>query len=150
TAGLTHPGVPPVYGRGRDAGERPYFALKLIDGRTLSELFGEREDRLHWLGVFEKISETVADAHARGVIHRDLEPLNVMVGACGEVGVMDWGLAKSLREPAQPLAAEGAGCGWAEGDGAQTATGQVLGTLAYMAPEQARGEPIDARADVFA
>jgi WD40 repeat protein len=150
TARLPHPGVPPVYALGALADGRPFLAMKLIDGCTLAdELTANREAALpHLVGVFEQICLTVGFAHARGIIHRDLKPSNVMVGRFGEVLVMDWGLAKELDGPADGAATEpliGAGA-----DQFQTVAGQVKGTPAYMAPEQARGEPVDARADVFA
>ncbi|MEM0926343.1 MAG: serine/threonine-protein kinase [Planctomycetota bacterium] len=97
---LQHPGIAPVYELGQFADRRPFFSMKLIKGETLSRLLGERtdpaEDRGRFIGIFEQICQTMAYAHARGVIHRDLKPANVMVGAFGEVQVMDWGLAKVL------------------------------------------------------
>jgi serine/threonine protein kinase len=98
---LQHPGVVPVYELGALADRRPYFTMKLVKGRTLSALLAEREsperDLPRFLSIFEAICQTVAYAHARGVIHRDLKPSNVMVGSFGEVQVMDWGLAKVLK-----------------------------------------------------
>jgi serine/threonine protein kinase len=100
TGRLQHPGVVPVYALGRLPDGRPYFAMKLVKGRTLGELLAERTDptadRPRFLHVFEQVCQTLAYAHAHGVIHRDLKPSNVMVGAFGEVQVMDWGLAKVL------------------------------------------------------
>ena len=97
---LQHPGIVPVYEMGTFRDARPYFTMKLVQGRTLSALLGERKapahDRPRFLSIFEAIAQTVAYAHARGVIHRDLKPSNVMVGSFGEVQVMDWGLAKVL------------------------------------------------------
>src|SRR5262249_23584703 len=97
---LQHPGVVPVYELGTLADHRPYFAMKLVKGRTLAELLEERagpaEDRARLLGIFAHVGLTMAYAHARGVIHRDLKPSNIMVGSFGEVQVMDWGLAKVL------------------------------------------------------
>jgi hypothetical protein len=132
---------------------RPFLVMKLIKGRTLAALLEEREkpggDLDRFLTVFEQVCLAVAFAHARGVIHRDLKPENVMVGAFGEVQVMDWGLAKRLtdRERGVPEAADAGG----PESFAQTRAGTVLGTLAYMPPEQARGETerLDARSDVF-
>ncbi len=166
---LQHPGVVPVYALGWTADGRPYFAMKLIKGRTLSALLTERPDlaaeRMRFLGIFEQVCQTMAYAHAHSVIHRDLKPSNVMVGAYGEVQVMDWGLAKVLTpggaRPAKVYAklteavsviqtprVDEADSGTA---GTETRAGSVLGTPAYIAPEQARGdvEDVDQRADVF-
>ena len=99
---LQHPGIVPVYELGTFADSRPYFTMKLVKGRTLAQLLKERggpeDDLPRFLGIFEQVCQTVAYAHARGVIHRDLKPTNVMVGSFGEVQVMDWGLAKVLKE----------------------------------------------------
>ncbi len=97
---LQHPGIVPVYELGSFSDHRPYFTMKLVKGRTLATLLKERADPAHdlprFLGIFEQVCQTMAYAHARGVIHRDLKPSNVMVGPFGEVQVMDWGLAKVL------------------------------------------------------
>src|SRR5262249_42311604 len=157
---LQHPGVVPVYGLGRLAAGRPYFTMKLVQGRTLAELLAARtgpgQDRPRLLKVFEQVCQALAYAHARGVIHRDLKPANVMVGAFGEVQVMDWGLAKLLSAaPAdagsEPPADRGDVLPTRCAAGGETQAGAVLGTPGYMAPEQARGEvdTLDARCDVF-
>jgi serine/threonine-protein kinase len=162
---LQHPGIVPVYELGRLRGGRPYFTMKLVRGRTLADLLAERTSPQHdlsrFLGIFEQVCQTVAYAHARGVIHRDLKPSNVMVGAFGEVQVMDWGLAKVLparRERQRPEEARlqpeppSTICTvrTAAADAASQA-GTVVGTYAYMAPEQALGavEQLDERSDVF-
>jgi serine/threonine-protein kinase len=161
---LQHPGVVPVYELGTFPDERPYFAMKLVKGRTLASLLQERadptDDLPRFLGIFEQVCQTMAYAHARGVIHRDLKPSNIMVGSFGEVQVMDWGLAKVL--PQGGIADEPGGQPGQEtvimtlrsgssGGGSESQAGSVLGTPAYMAPEQARGEieRVDERADVF-
>ena len=163
---LQHPGVVPVYDIGRFADGRPYFAMKLVKGRTLADLLAERESpsdaRGRFLQHFLQVCQTVAYAHSKGVIHRDLKPSNVMVGGFGEVLVMDWGLAKVLprggvadeikasREREQPE--EFTEIKTARfGSGSETAAGSVLGTPAFMPPEQAGGEidKLDERADVF-
>jgi serine/threonine-protein kinase len=164
---LQHPGIVPVYELGAFADRRPYIAMKLVKGRTLAALLSERpslSDGLpRFVGIFEQICQTVAYAHARGVIHRDLKPLNVMVGSFGEVQVMDWGLAKVLpkggvadderagQEGARETVIATARSG-GKADADLSRAGSVLGTPSYMAPEQARGEidRIDERADVFA
>src|SRR5262245_11414317 len=101
TAQLQHPGVPAVYQVGALPDSRPFLAMKLIKGRTLAALLGERPDpadRGRFVGVFEHVCQAVAYAHSLRVIHRDLKPSNIMVGKFGEVQVMDWGLAKILPE----------------------------------------------------
>jgi eukaryotic-like serine/threonine-protein kinase len=161
---LQHPGVVPVYELGTFPDRRPFFAMKLVKGRTLSSLLHDRtspdQDLPRYLSIFEQICQTMAYAHARGVIHRDLKPSNVMVGSFGEVQVMDWGLAKVLprggiadegvAQPIQESVVTTVRSGSA-GSGSESQAGSVLGTPAYMAPEQARGEVerIDERADVF-
>jgi tetratricopeptide (TPR) repeat protein len=163
TAQLQHPGIPPVFEVGRLDDERPYLAMKLIKGRTLEDLLTERSepasDRSRFLAAFQQICQTLAYAHARGVIHRDLKPGNVMVGAFGEVQVMDWGLAKLLQPDGAPAHAPAAATQTSGGTVIQTArehdsgtlAGSILGTPAYMAPEQAAGEidRLDERTDVF-
>jgi tRNA A-37 threonylcarbamoyl transferase component Bud32 len=153
TAGLQHPGIPPVHELGSLADGAPFLAMKLIAGRTLAQLLRERQDVSleipRFLPILEQVAQTVGYAHAQGVIHRDLKPANVMVGAFGEVQVMDWGLAKNLRD-SQHDAQERASA--PEGPADRTMDGEIMGTIAYMPPEQARGEirALDARADVFA
>jgi serine/threonine-protein kinase len=94
---LQHPGIVPVHDLGECPDGRPYFAMKLVQGRTLAALLADRrgpaEDLPRFVKVFEQVCQTLAYAHARRVIHRDLKPANVMVGEFGEVQVMDWGLA---------------------------------------------------------
>ena len=161
---LQHPGVVPVYELGTFPDRRPYFAMKLVKGRTLSALLHDRpdphQDLPRFVAIFEQVCQTIAYAHARGVIHRDLKPSNVMVGSFGEIQVMDWGLAKVLprggvadeaaARPVQESVITTVRSGSA-GSGSESEAGSVLGTPAYMAPEQARGdiERIDERADVF-
>ena len=162
---LQHPGIVPVYELGAFGDRRPYFAMKLVKGHTLAEILASRksldEGLPRLLSIFESICQTMAYAHARGVIHRDLKPSNVMVGSFGEVQVMDWGLAKVLPRGGT---VDDASAGHTTDQGTVIATargdmdsdlsraGSVMGTPSYMAPEQARGEidQVDERADVFA
>jgi tetratricopeptide (TPR) repeat protein len=152
---LQHPGLVPVYELGSDA-DLPFIAMKLVEGRTLEQLLDERPDPSHdlprFLTVFEQVCQAVGYAHALGVIHRDLKPGNVMLGAHGEVQVMDWGLAKVVAGPDAEPSREAAtfSANGSERNDRLSHSGAVLGTLAFMAPEQARGERcLDARADVF-
>jgi tetratricopeptide (TPR) repeat protein len=166
TARLPHPGIPPVHALGTLADGSPFLAMKLVAGRTLAEEM-KSADRPRLLQTFTQVCQAVGFAHSRGIIHRDLKPANVMVGAFGEVQVMDWGLAKdrtSQEGAAEPrpsgpptVAVLGTNAGQTtdhagagESTDERTQAGQVLGTPAYMAPEQARGETTDARSDVFA
>jgi hypothetical protein len=162
TGRLQHPGIPPVYQVGTLPDGRPFLAMKLIQGRTLEQLLREQgPGEARWLGVFEAICQAVGYAHSRNVIHRDLKPANIMVGAFGEVQVMDWGLAKvpttpvataPLPDEIDPEATRPPQPGqspWTAVD--LTRAGSVLGTPAFMAPEQAIGAigRLDRRSDVF-
>ena len=102
TGQLQHPGIPPVHDLGTLPDGRPFLAMKLIKGRTLDALLRDRPDpaadRGRFVAAFEQVCQAVGYAHAHRVIHRDLKPANVMVGAFGEVQVMDWGLAKVLAD----------------------------------------------------
>jgi serine/threonine-protein kinase len=163
---LQHPGIVPIYELGTFADCRPFFSMKLVKGHTLAELLdgraGPADDLPRLLSIYQAVCQTVAYAHARGVIHRDLKPSNVMVGSFGEVQVMDWGLAKVLPRGGVVDDARAGTSGRQETVIATARSGSdqpglshagsVMGTPSYMAPEQARGEidQVDERADVFA
>jgi tetratricopeptide (TPR) repeat protein len=164
TGQLQHPGIPAVYDLGHLPDGRPFLAMKLVKGTTLEQRLASRPapsaDRGQFLAVFEQICQAVGYAHDHQVVHRDLKPANVMVGAFGEVQVMDWGLAKVLTpfsgepEATAPEATEppGTEIRTLRGpDGAHTQSGSVLGTPSFMPPEQAAGlvGKVDARSDVF-
>jgi serine/threonine protein kinase/formylglycine-generating enzyme required for sulfatase activity len=165
-ASLSHPSIVPIYNIGKENEGHPYYAMKLIKGRTLQAVIkglseGHEETIAHYtqkrlLTVFRKVCDAMAFAHSKGILHRDLKPENIMVGEFGEVLVMDWGLAKIRGE--LEFAAR-AGIGVAEGDTGvgeerfgMTMEGEVLGTPQYMSPEQASGmaADLDERSDVYA
>ncbi len=165
TAQLQHPGIPPVHDLGILENGRPFLAMKLIKGQTLSDLLERRPDpsfdRGRFVAIFEQTCQAVAYAHAHHVVHRDLKPSNVMVGSFGEVQVMDWGLAKVLTGEVFPVteappderldATIIRGSESGGGDVSLTQMGSILGTLPFMPPEQAAGEinKIGTASDVF-
>jgi PAS domain S-box-containing protein len=163
TGQLEHPGIIPVYElvRARD-GRQPFYTMRFVKGRTLSaaarayhdKRLAGQADALELpalLNAFVTVCNTVAFAHSRGVIHRDLKGQNVILGDFGEVVVLDWGLAKLVGRPEGETAAPSVVCDMVGADSGHTAPGQALGTPAYMAPEQAAGRPdlIDPRTDVY-
>jgi len=149
-AGLEHPGIVPVHDAGTLADGRAFCCMKYVEGQTLAQHIATLKlpDRLRLL---QRIAEPLDFAHARGFIHRDLKPDNVMIGAFGEVLVMDWGLAKvgvssleagetEIATAVQPM----------QNSLPATGQGRVLGTRGYMSPEQARGDiEVDYRTDIF-
>ena len=150
TANLEHPGIAPVYDRGRREDGSPYYTMQRVRGRTLADAVHDAKsmrERLAHLPAFIAVAQTLAFAHERGVIHRDIKPANVFVGPRGEAFVLDWGIAKvrGVEDHAKALPAT------VTDTGGKTQAGAVFGTLAYMAPEQARGDvdAIDERTDVF-
>lgn len=147
---LEHPGIPPVHTFGCLKNGQPYLVMRLIRGQTLATLLKSRvktdENLLQFITYFENIAQAVGYAHSVGIVHRDLNPSNIMIGAFGEVQVMDWGLAKEVSS-AEAFDRE-------ESTSKAEATqlshiGLIVGTPEYMAPEQARREEVDARTDVF-
>jgi serine/threonine-protein kinase len=159
TGSLQHPAIVPVHNLGRLPDGRLYFTMKVVRGQTFAQMLAEpgraAERVAAHLGVFEQVCQAVAYAHSKGVIHRDLKPLNIMVGRFGEVQVMDWGLAKVIGAPGgETLPESSAGVSEMAGlraAGRQAQTQGALGTPSYMAPEQANGEwqRADERLDVF-
>ena len=150
TAQLQHPAIVPIYEAGRWPAGEPFYAMKLVSGRSLAELIAERGSFGERLGLLPHVltaAQAVAYAHSRQIIHRDLKPANVLVGEFGETVVIDWGLAKHLTE-AEPIAAIAERAPRA-GEGL-TLQGAVMGTPSYMPPEQAAGAAVDERADVYA
>ncbi|QDV47046.1 Serine/threonine-protein kinase PrkC [Stieleria neptunia] len=156
TARLQHPGIVSVYDMGISDDGQPFFAMKLVEGRTLSELMKtENKTQLQYsrlLDVFARVCQTIAYAHSHQTVHLDIKPSNVMVGAYGEVHVMDWGLSRQLGKspieltPICPAAVEHISD---EQLSMILSNSKIIGTPSYMAPEQARGHHISVRSDVF-
>ena len=154
-ARLQHPSIPPVHELGRLEDGRHFFTMQEIRGRSLSQILRQRREGVQevvveWsirrlLTLFQKVCETVAYAHSQGVIHRDLKPSNIMTGQFGAVLVVDWGLAKMLNQRETDLV----DIQQKKVPTLTTLYGTVQGTPAYMSPEQAKGDPLDQRSDVY-
>ncbi|HKR59657.1 MAG TPA: serine/threonine-protein kinase [Pyrinomonadaceae bacterium] len=159
-ARLEHPGIVPVHDVGALADGRVFYAMKLVRGERFDEYAASVTSIKDRLRKFQAACEAVSFAHAHGVIHRDLKPQNIMIGAFGEVMVLDWGVAKillnpppsptdseaeTLRRSPRPLGA------LPPANVEDTTHGTVIGTAKYMAPEQERGEveQLDERSDVY-
>jgi len=143
---LQHPAIPPVHELGRDSEGLPFFVMKKLTGTTLAQILhgGKREPqhtRQRLLRAFADVCLAIEFAHVRGVIHRDIKPANIMLGAFGEVYVLDWGIAKVLGESELADVVDRRH---------PTAIGAIVGTPKYMSPEQVEGaDDLDARADVY-
>jgi eukaryotic-like serine/threonine-protein kinase len=172
TGQLEHPNIVPVYQLGLLADGQVFYTMKYVRGRTLEDVLEKlraadpdtcREYPLSaLLTVFMKVADALAFAHSRGVVHRDLKPANLMIGAFGEVLIMDWGLAKRLAEETDtsleqaaphkadaPTESDGAPLSISSEGRFQTLHGLVVGTPPYLSPEQAKvGAPLDRRSDI--
>ncbi|MDR1533728.1 MAG: serine/threonine protein kinase [Planctomycetota bacterium] len=160
TAQLEHPSVVPVHEIGLMPGGMPYFSMKLVKGRSLDEIINHLRvsdpevrrsySRLARLRLFQRISQGMAYAHAKGVAHLDLKPANIWIGEYGEVQIMDWGLAKLLPIESPENGGERV-LAMRQDSETGTADGSLAGTPAYMSPEQARGEysRLGPESDVF-
>ncbi|HTL34142.1 MAG TPA: serine/threonine-protein kinase [Kofleriaceae bacterium] len=152
TARLEHASIVPLYDSGKNADGKPFYVMRRVSGKPLDQLIERArglDERLALLPNVLAAIDAIGHAHKRGVIHRDLKPQNILVGELGETVVIDWGLAKVIGEedlepdsvePKIPTAA----------DSLKTHIGAVFGTPGFMAPEQARGEELDQRGDVYA
>ena len=152
TARLQHPGIVPVYDAGDLPDGAPFYAMRLLDGRSLDQVIAEAptlKERLTLLPQVMAAVDAVAYAHGQGIIHRDLKPQNILVGEFGETVVVDWGLAKDLEDASDVPEEDDVRVTGTAGAGGTTQHGEVMGTLAYMAPEQAAGGRVDRRADVY-
>jgi len=172
TGQLEHPNIVPVHELGVDEQKRPYFSMKMVRGRSLAQIIETLRDRPaeateytqgRLVNILVGVCHALAYAHSRGVLHRDLKPANIMVGDFGEVYVMDWGLAKVISGVPEALAVSEDGKTIADvaalsravvtsrdGSNDKTLDGTIVGTPAYMAPEQALSQPIDQRSDIYA
>lgn len=145
---LEHPNVAPIHDVGLDADGRYFFVMKYVEGETLGDIIqrlrsGDPEAHAAW--PFERRTEVIIAvlraleyAHARGIVHRDIKPDNIMIGRFGEVWLMDWGIAKKVGEPDPGVPEHSA-----------DPTAGLIGTPAYMSPEQARSGPLDGRSDLY-
>lgn len=152
TARLQHPNIVPIYDAGADENGVPYLAMRLVHGRSLHEVIAETrglDDRLVLLPHVIAACNAVAYAHGQRICHRDLKPDNILVGAYGETVVIDWGLAKDLDAVDTMPVASPSGDGRDSGSNL-TRAGAVMGTPAFMPPEQAAGRSVDESADVYA
>ena len=143
-ASLNHPNIAAIHGL-EDSGQTHALVMELVPGRTLSELIASPMSVADALPIARQMASALEAAHEQGVVHRDLKPANVKITDDGVVKVLDFGLAKALAVPEGPV-----------GDlatvtsPAMTEMGMILGTASYMAPEQAKGKPVDRRADLWA
>ncbi len=154
---LQHPGVVPVHDLAFDRERRPYFVMKRLSGTTMADLLresaGDEKVRQRLLRAFVDVCLAIEFAHQKGIVHRDLKPANIMLGDFGEVYVLDWGIARALSEPDDAGASQPSAVNTDRDlqlDSGETRVGAVLGTPAYMSPEQLAGERAGSAADVYA
>ena len=155
TARLQHPGIVPIHAAGHTGNGTPFYVMRLVDGRTLDRIVdgSTAAARLALVEHVVAIAETMAYVHDQQIVHRDLKPNNVLIGEFGETLIIDWGLAKRLTDERGSLPVIGFGTALdtpATRDALRTRAGDVLGTPAFMPPEQATGEAVDERSDVYA
>lgn len=148
-ASLNHPNIAAIYGL-EDAGDVQFLVMELVEGEDLAERL--RRGRIptdDTLDIARQIADALAEAHDKGIVHRDLKPANVKLTGDGRVKVLDFGLAKAAAGDASAAGTVDSGSAPTMTNAA-TMAGMILGTAAYMSPEQARGKPVDRRSDVWA
>lgn len=153
TARLEHPSIVPIHDLGEHPTGEAFYCMKLIEGRSLDDLVAACStfmDRLALVPHVLAVADALAYAHEKAIIHRDLKPGNVLIGAFGETLVIDWGLAKDLSLAADRPDDDVASACSSTSAADLTRTGELVGTLPFMPPEQAEGRVSDARADVYA
>jgi TolB-like protein/Tfp pilus assembly protein PilF len=140
-ANLDHPNICPVFEVGEHEGQS-FIAMQYLEGELLDHrLQAGAMDTADAVRIAAQIADALSEAHEQGIVHRDIKPANVMIGRRGEARVMDFGVAKiQIDDANETMAATAMDA---------TAAGQLIGTIPYMAPEQVRGEPVDARSDIF-
>ncbi|HEY0994326.1 MAG TPA: serine/threonine-protein kinase, partial [Kofleriaceae bacterium] len=149
TARLEHPSIVPVHDAGESASGAPFYVMRKVSGMPLERLVAGAETLAQRLALIPHIvdsAQAIAHAHERGIVHRDIKPSNILVGDLGETVVIDWGLAKVIGEPDEPLAKPLVDLS----DMLKTRAGIVYGTPGFMAPEQLRGHPVNEQCDVYA
>src|SRR5260370_2593094 len=134
---LNHPNICTIYEINDDE-DPPFIAMEYVEGETLAQKIKDRSFGLaEMLGIALQIASALFDAHAHGIVHRDIKPANIIVNRRGQVKILDFGIAKRVIAESE-----------AETQQNLSQAGLILGTVAYMSPEQARGLPVDARTDV--
>ncbi|MBL8292991.1 MAG: protein kinase [Bryobacterales bacterium] len=146
---LNHPNICTLHDIGEHEGQ-PYLVMELLEGRTLKErLAAGRMPVAELVELGVQLADALEAAHARGIVHRDIKPANIFVMARGEAKILDFGVAKLVSEPAQSPELAAGDALPASAEATISTPGRTPGTAAYMSPEQASGEPVDARTDVF-
>jgi len=147
---LNHPHIVHIYDIGSSGG-MDYIAMEFVDGKTLDRLIGKSGLALRdTLKYAIQVADALARAHAAGIVHRDLKPANIIVGEDGRVRLLDFGLAKLMETTVEPAVDSEAGTATITArEDVQTEAGTIVGTVAYMSPEQAEGKKVDARSDIF-